>query len=195
MVGSKRDIIRIAVIGGLIDGEEISHLVGRGGRSHHIGPDHRLDIQFDIQLFEAIEQNQRNTALLFKSRHMHHGQLDAAIGNFGFGQKLLGLVQIGGWHHQLGVMPENTVGQRANHQLGIACRIQHGLIVEGIGNRLAQIDVGQRTMLGVELDREGAEFGLDDGDNTGLVFECIHIFAGQIQSHMRFAALNGQTLV
>jgi len=61
-------------------------------------------------------------------------------------------------------------------------------------HRPAQVHVGQRAVLRVHLDAEGAELRLQDAHDTRAVLQRVHVLAGQVDRDMGFAARQHQAL-
>ena len=194
MVSRKRDVVRIAIVGGLVHREQVRKSLRRGAGGHHVGPDHGFNVELNIELLQAVQHDQTKAALLLQTRDINEGQLDTAIGVLGLGQVLFGLGHVGSVGRQLRVVTQDAVGQRANHQVSVTSGIQNTLVVGGIGDGLAQLQVRHRAVPGVELDRKRAVLGLNHPNHAGFVLEGVHVFAGQVHRNVGFTALHQQAL-
>ena len=87
---------------------------------------------------------------------MNHLECEAPLGSVRLGEVFLRLVQVLAINIERRIVAENAVRKRSGHEVGIACSLEDGLIIDRVGNRLAHVDISEWPILGVHFDREGS---------------------------------------
>ena len=134
MVGGKRDVVGVAVVGGLIDGEEIRRGLRGCGKATMSGQTIGLMSSSMLSFFRLSSMTSAQRRCCSRPVTWTIVSFMPPFGVLRLGQKLLGLGEIGARHGETGIVAENAVRQRSDHQLRVACQLQHRLIVEGVRN-------------------------------------------------------------